>query len=68
MYIFRLGIISTLLSDPLVNSFTTGAAVCVLISQIKDLFGLKIPRQKGYFKFIFVCIKYQTLTKNKQIN
>ncbi|XP_020723458.1 prestin isoform X1 [Bombus terrestris] len=56
MYIFRLGIISTLLSDPLVNSFTTGAAVCVLISQIKDLFGLKIPRQKGYFKFIFTLV------------
>ncbi|XP_050594696.1 prestin-like isoform X2 [Bombus affinis] len=56
MYIFRLGIISTLLSDPLVNSFTTGAAVCVLISQIKDLLGLKIPRQKGYFKFIFTLV------------
>ncbi|XP_061941531.1 solute carrier family 26 member 6 isoform X2 [Apis cerana] len=56
MYIFHLGIISTLLSDPLVNSFTTGAAVCVLISQIKDLLGLKIPKQKGYFKFIFTLI------------
>ncbi|KAK9297693.1 hypothetical protein QLX08_008736 [Tetragonisca angustula] len=56
MYTCHLGIISTLLSDPLVNSFTTGAAVCVLISQIKDLFGLKIPRQKGYFKFIFTLI------------
>ncbi|OAD59199.1 Prestin [Eufriesea mexicana] len=56
MYIFHLGIISTLLSDPLVNSFTTGAAVCVLISQIKDLLGLKVPRQKGYFKFIFTLV------------
>lgn len=64
MYIFHLGIISTLLSDPLVNSFTTGAAVCVLISQIKDLLGLKIPKQKGYFKFIFVSIKFK---KNKLI-
>lgn len=62
MYIFHLGIISTLLSDPLVNSFTTGAAVCVLISQIKDLLGLKISKQKGYFKFIFVSIKFK---KNK---
>ncbi|XP_076165070.1 prestin isoform X2 [Ptiloglossa arizonensis] len=56
MYIFHLGIISTLLSEPLVNSFTTGAAVYVLISQIKDLLGLKLPKQKGYFKLIFTLI------------
>lgn len=58
MYTFHLGIISTLLSEPLVNSFTTGAAVYVLISQIKDLLGLKIPKQKGYFKLILVRIQY----------
>ncbi|XP_076240598.1 prestin isoform X2 [Calliopsis andreniformis] len=56
MYIFHLGIMSTLLSEPLVNSFTTGAAVYVLISQIKDLLGLKIPKQKGYFKLIFTLV------------
>ncbi|XP_003699670.1 prestin isoform X1 [Megachile rotundata] len=56
MYIFHLGIISTLLSEPLVNSFTTGAAVYVFTSQIKDLLGLKIPKQKGYFKLIFTLI------------
>ncbi|KZC05980.1 PREDICTED: prestin [Dufourea novaeangliae] len=56
MYIFHLGIISTLLSEPLINSFTTGAAVYVLISQIKDLLGIKIPKQKGYFKLIFTLI------------
>ncbi|XP_076630326.1 prestin isoform X1 [Colletes latitarsis] len=56
MYVFQLGIISTLLSEPLVNSFTTGAAVYVLISQIKDLLGLKLPKQKGYFKLIFTLI------------
>ncbi|XP_066582584.1 prestin isoform X2 [Prorops nasuta] len=53
MYIFQLGIISTLLSETLVNSFTTGAAVHVLISQIKDLLGLKLSNHKGYFKLIF---------------
>jgi len=54
MYTFRLGIVTTLLSETLVNSFTTAAAVYVLISQIKDLLGLKLPKQKGYFKLIFV--------------
>lgn len=58
MYIFRLGIITTLLSETLVNSFTTAAAVYVLISQIKDLFGLKLPKQRGYFKLILVS-KYK---------
>ncbi|KAK2579316.1 hypothetical protein KPH14_008268 [Odynerus spinipes] len=56
MYIFRLGVISTLLSETLVNSFTTGAAVHVLLSQIKDLLGLKLPKQKGYFKLIQTLI------------
>ncbi|PSN53077.1 hypothetical protein C0J52_09156 [Blattella germanica] len=37
MYVFRLGIVCTLLSDTLVNGFTTGAAIHVLTSQIKDL-------------------------------
>ncbi|XP_046815512.1 sulfate transporter isoform X1 [Vespa crabro] len=56
MYIFRLGVISTLLSETLVNSFTTGAAIHVLLSQIKDLLGLKLPKQKGYFKLIQTVI------------
>ncbi|XP_070172363.1 prestin isoform X1 [Polyergus mexicanus] len=56
MYTFRLGIITTLLSETLVNSFTTAAAVYVLISQIKDLLGLKLPKQKGYFKLILIIV------------
>ncbi|XP_014476242.1 PREDICTED: solute carrier family 26 member 10 isoform X2 [Dinoponera quadriceps] len=56
MYTFQLGIVATLLSETLVNSFTTGAAVYVLISQIKDLLGLKLPKKKGYFQLIFTVI------------
>lgn len=72
MYIFRLGIVTTLLSETLVNSFTTAAAVYVLISQIKDLLGLKLPKQKGYFKLIFVSkfklrILYYKMLKFYQI-
>lgn len=54
MYIFQLGVISSLLSEPFVNGFTTGAAVHVLVSQINDLFGLKLPKQRGHFKVIRV--------------
>lgn len=54
MYLFRLGAVSVLLSETLVSGFTTGAAIHVLTSQIKDLFGLSIPKHKGYFTVIKV--------------
>lgn len=56
MSFLRLGSLSSLLSDPLVNGFTTGAAVHVFISQLKDLFGVKIPSHKGAFKTILVRV------------
>lgn len=54
MYVFRLGVLSFLLSECLVSGFTTGAAIHVFTSQIKDLLGLDLPRIKGYFKVIKV--------------
>lgn len=54
MSIFRLGILSALFSDPLVNAFTTGAAVHVTVSQLKDLFGIKLVRFSGPFSIIYV--------------
>ncbi|XP_012269237.2 solute carrier family 26 member 6-like isoform X2 [Athalia rosae] len=56
MYLFRLGIISTLLSETLVNGFTTGAAVHVLMSQIQDLLGLRLHKGKSIFKLAATCI------------
>lgn len=56
MSLFRLGSLSSLLSDSLVNGFTTGAAVHVTVSQLKDLFGVQIPRHKGAFKIIYVSL------------
>lgn len=56
MYTFRLGIITSLLSDTLVSGFTTGAAIHVLTSQIKDLFGLTIPKAPGNFEVIMTFV------------
>lgn len=56
MGFFRLGTLSALLSDPLVNGFTTGAAVHVAVSQLKDLLGVQVPRYKGAFKIVFTVI------------
>lgn len=54
MCVCRMGALSSLLSEPLVSGFTTAAAVHVLISQLKDLLGVSIPRHKGAFKMIYV--------------
>lgn len=54
MSFFRLGSLAALLSEPLVNGFTTASAVHVTVSQLKDLFGIQIPRHKGAFKIIYV--------------
>lgn len=57
MYVFRLGIISTLLSDTLVNSFTCASAFHVVVSQLKDLLGLPIQKRRGLFRFVYVSNK-----------
>lgn len=64
MYLLRLGIISTLLSETLVNGFTTGAAVHVLISQIKDLFGLNLVKPKSPFKLVAVSLRRSPIVNN----
>ncbi|TMW43961.1 hypothetical protein DOY81_010959 [Sarcophaga bullata] len=56
MGFFRLGTLSSLLSEPLVNGFTTGAACHVVTSQLKDIFGVSVKRHKGAFKIIYTII------------
>ncbi|XP_031828182.1 prestin isoform X2 [Nomia melanderi] len=57
MYVLRLGIIATLLSDSLVSGFTTAAAIHVFTSQVKDLLGLRnLPKRKGPFKVILTYV------------
>ncbi|KZC04929.1 Prestin [Dufourea novaeangliae] len=57
MYVLRLGIIVTLLSDSLVSGFTTAAAMQVFTSQVKDLLGLiNLPTRKGPFKLILTYV------------
>lgn len=54
MYVLRLGIISSLLSETLVSGFTTGAAIHVFTSQVKDLLGIKLTPVIGNYKIILV--------------
>ncbi|CAH1111882.1 unnamed protein product [Psylliodes chrysocephalus] len=51
MYILRLGLVSQLLSETLVNGFTCASAFHVVGSQLKDLLGLSIRKRRGNFAF-----------------
>lgn len=57
MYVCRLGVICSLLSDTLVSGFTAGAAMHVFTSQIKDIFGFQIASHSGMFQNVFVSAK-----------
>ncbi|XP_072934139.1 prestin isoform X2 [Epargyreus clarus] len=57
MWVLRLGAVSTLLSEPLVSGFTTAASFHVLASQLKDLFGVKIPKVGPNYKVVFTVIE-----------
>ncbi|GCB66684.1 hypothetical protein scyTo_0012046 [Scyliorhinus torazame] len=52
----RFGFVVTYLSDPLVRGYTTGAAVHVLVSQLKYVFGISIPRKNGPLSLIYTLI------------
>lgn len=54
MFVCRMGALSSLLSEPLVSGFTTGAAVHVFVNQLKDILGVKVTRHQGAFKIVYV--------------
>lgn len=52
MGVLRLGVLGIILSDHLVSGFTTAAAIHVVVSQTKNLLGIKVPRFNGPFRLI----------------
>ncbi|KAG4068510.1 hypothetical protein HA402_004851 [Bradysia odoriphaga] len=66
MYILRLGIISSLLSETLVSGFTTGAALHVLVSQLKDLLGIELKKENAIFQNVYAVVElFQKLFERK---
>ncbi|VVC97831.1 unnamed protein product [Leptidea sinapis] len=57
MWVLRLGAVSTLLSEPLVSGFTTAASFHVLASQLKDLFGIKLPKLGSNYKVVMTLVE-----------
>jgi SulP family sulfate permease len=49
MAFLRLGGLSNFLSHPVLNGFTSAAAIIIIISQIKNLTGLDVPRGESIF-------------------
>ncbi|KAG5891410.1 hypothetical protein JTB14_031477 [Gonioctena quinquepunctata] len=56
MYVLRLGLVSQLLSETLVNGFTCASAFHVVASQLKDLLGLDTRKRRGNFSFVYTII------------
>ena len=56
MGILRLGIVTIYLSEPLVNGFTTGAAIHVFSSQFPKLFDVSVTRYSGPLALIYVSL------------
>jgi MFS superfamily sulfate permease-like transporter len=54
MSILRLGAFSVLLSDVLVSGFTTGSSIHVVTSQLKNVFGLAVPKENRFPKLLRV--------------
>lgn len=52
--LLQFGFVVTYLSEPLVRGYTTAAAVLVLISQLKYVFGIKLKEYSGPLSQIYV--------------
>ncbi|CAB1336277.1 unnamed protein product [Coregonus sp. 'balchen'] len=53
----QFGFVVTYLSEPLVRGYTTGAAIHVIVSQLKYTFGISPQRYSGPFSLIFVNLE-----------
>ena len=63
MGILRFGFFVNFLSHPVINGFTSAAAIIIGLSQIKHLFGIELPRSE-YVQDILVSIFHNIGTLN----
>lgn len=66
--VFRLGVLSVLLSNSLVSGFTTGAAVHVASVQFKNLLGVECKTSAGPMKLVYGYIDlFSNITKTNLV-
>ncbi|XP_028266374.1 solute carrier family 26 member 6 [Parambassis ranga] len=63
----QFGFMVTYLSEPLVRGYTTGAAIHVIVSQLKYTFGIHPKRYSGPFALIFTVVDVCYLIPNTNI-
>ncbi|KAK9880675.1 hypothetical protein WA026_011912 [Henosepilachna vigintioctopunctata] len=49
MYFLRLGVITTMFAETLIKGLTCATSCHVVVSQLKDILGLKIKKRRGFF-------------------
>lgn len=54
----QVGFVVMYLSDTLVSGFTTAAAIHILVSQLKFVFGLQVPGMSGPLSIIYVSAEH----------
>jgi sulfate permease, SulP family len=57
MGFFRLGFLVNFLSRSVISGFISGAAIVIAFSQVKQLFGLKIPNTESFFELIKLILQ-----------
>ncbi|MEM7102394.1 MAG: SulP family inorganic anion transporter [Bacteroidota bacterium] len=53
MGLFRMGVLTKLLTHPVVNGFTSAASIIVFFSQLKHLLGIEMMRTNLVYKIVF---------------
>nr|BAD22607.1 solute carrier family 26 member 6 b [Anguilla japonica] len=63
----QFGFVVTYLSEPLVRGYTTGAAIHVIVSQLKYTFGLSPTRFSGPFSLLYTVLEICSLLPETNI-
>uniref|UniRef100_UPI003AB02DF8 solute carrier family 26 member 6 n=1 Tax=Centroberyx gerrardi TaxID=166262 RepID=UPI003AB02DF8 len=63
----QFGFVVTYLSEPLVRGYTTGAAIHVIVSQLKYTFGISPERYSGPFSLIYTVLEVCSLVPQTNI-
>ncbi|XP_069507518.1 sulfate transporter-like [Ambystoma mexicanum] len=66
-WIFQLGFIAVYLSEPLLSGFVTGCSLTILTSQMKYLFGVKLPSRNGAGVLVLTWIDLFTYIQNTNL-
>ncbi|KAG5282658.1 hypothetical protein AALO_G00058440 [Alosa alosa] len=63
----QFGFVVTYLSEPLVRGYTTGAAIHVIVSQLKYTFGISPQRYSGPFALVYTVLEVCSLLPDTNI-